>query len=329
MPSQQGRAGLHLQRLLPNARIVYVSATGASKPESLAYAERLGLWGSIDRPFPTREAFASAVTSGGIAAMEVVARDLKALGLYCARSLSYAGVTVDLLHHELTPEQIRIYDGYADAFEVIHRNLDAALQATNITGLGATYNRNAKAAAKSAFESNKQRFFNYLLTSMMTPSIVKAMEADLAEGRSPIGQIVSTSEALLERRLSEIPTSEWQDLSVDCSPREYLLDYLSSGFPVHLFEIHSDDAGNLVSTLARDSDGNPIQSREALEKRDAMIERIAGLPRSPPRSTRSSIILGRAGGRGHRPQPPHRQAPWQRWHRAVRRREEERQRQSH
>ena len=44
-------------------------------------------------------------------------------------------------------------------------NLNEALKAANITGAdGGTYNRNAKAAARSAFESNKQRFFNHLLT---------------------------------------------------------------------------------------------------------------------------------------------------------------------
>ena len=35
---------------------------------------------------------------------------------------------------ELTPEQVRIYDSYADAFAIIHNNLDAAMQAANITG---------------------------------------------------------------------------------------------------------------------------------------------------------------------------------------------------
>jgi len=36
--------------------------------------------------------------------------------------------------------------------------------------------------------------------------------------RRPAG--VSTNEALLERRLAEIPTSEWADLSIDITPRE-------------------------------------------------------------------------------------------------------------
>ena len=35
-------------------------------------------------------------------------------------------------------------------------------------------------------------------------------------------QIVSTGEALQERRLAEIPTDEWDDVSVDITPREYI-----------------------------------------------------------------------------------------------------------
>src|SRR3546814_4449138 len=67
--------------------------------------------------------------------MEVLARDLRALGLYAARSLSYEGVEYELLEHTLTDEQVRIYDAYAGAFGIIHNNLDAAMQAANIPRL--------------------------------------------------------------------------------------------------------------------------------------------------------------------------------------------------
>ena len=71
--------------------------------------------------------------AGGVAAMEVVARDLKALGLYQARALSYDGVEVDILEHPLSsPEQRRIYDAYAGAFKIIHANIQEALKATGI-----------------------------------------------------------------------------------------------------------------------------------------------------------------------------------------------------
>jgi len=130
-PSQQGRAGLRLQHALPHARVVYVSATGATTVHNLAYAQRLGLWGGEDFPFATRAEFVTAIEDGGVAAMEVLARDLRALGLYAARSLSYDGVEYELVEHPLTGEQRRIYDAYAEAFAVIHNHLDAAMKAAN------------------------------------------------------------------------------------------------------------------------------------------------------------------------------------------------------
>ncbi|MEW6633305.1 MAG: strawberry notch family protein, partial [Pseudomonadota bacterium] len=279
-PSQQGRAGLRLQHALPSARVVYVSATGATTVGNLAYAQRLGLWGGEDFPFLTRAEFVEAIEAGGVAAMEVLARDLRALGLYTARSLSFDGVEYELIEHELTPEQRRIYDAYAGAFAVIHNHLDAAMQAANITGDSGTLNRQAKSAARSAFESTKQRFFGHLLTSMKTPTLISAIDKDLEAGHSAVIQIVSTGEALMERRLAEIPTEEWNDVRVDITPREYVLDYLEHSFPVQLYEPFTDSEGNLSSRPVF-RDGQPIESREAVTRRTALIETLASLPPVP------------------------------------------------
>ena len=281
--SQQGRAGLRLQHALPNARVVYVSATGATTVHNLAYAQRLGLWGGEDFPFSTRAEFVEAIEAGGVAAMEVLARDLRALGLYTARSLSYDGVEYELVEHQLTPEQTRIYDAYAGAFAVIHNNLDAAMQAANITGGDSgsgTLNRQAKSAARSAFESAKQRFFGHLLTSMKTPTLIRSIERDLADGHAAVIQIVSTGEALMERRLAELPTEEWNDVRVDITPREYVLDYLAHSFPVQLYEPFTDSEGNMSSRPVF-RDGQPVESREAVARRDRLIEKLASLPPVP------------------------------------------------
>ncbi len=120
--SLQGKAGICLQNGIPHARIVYVSATGATKVESLAYASRLGLWQTGDFPFANREEFINQISNSGIAAMEVVARDLKSLGLYMARTLSYEGVEYSPLVVSLTPEQRQIYDKFANIFQIIHQN---------------------------------------------------------------------------------------------------------------------------------------------------------------------------------------------------------------
>ena len=280
-PSQQGRAGLRLQNALPDARIAYVSATGATTVPGLAYAGRLGLWAAGETPFETRVEFVSAMEAGGVAAMEVVARDLKALGLYQARALAYDGVEVDILEHPLTPEQRRIYDAYAGAFKVIHANIEEALKATGIVQGEDTLNRNAKSAALSAFEGTKQRFFGHLLTGMKCPSLIRAVEADLEAGRSAVVQLVSTGEALMERRIAEIPASEWDDLNIDLTPRDGILSFLMHAFPVQLQEPFTDDDGNLMSRPATDADGNPVICREAEAQRDALIEKLAALPPVP------------------------------------------------
>ena len=287
-PSQQGRAGLRLQNALPDARILYVSATGATTVPGLAYARRLGLWASGETPFETRTAFVAAMEQGGVAAMEVVARDLKALGLYQARALSYDGVEVDILEHPLTPEQRRIYDAYAGAFKIIHANIQDALKATGIVDGDSTLNRNAKSAALSAFEGAKQRFFGHLLTSMKCPSLIRAIEADLDTGRSSVVQLVSTGEALMERRIAEIPASEWDDLSIDLTPREYVLDFLAHAFPVQLQEPFTDDDGNVMSRPVFDADRNPVLCQEAVAKRDALIQRLGSLP--PVQSALDQIV---------------------------------------
>jgi predicted RNA methylase len=278
--SQQGRAGLRLQHALPNARIVYVSATGATTVHNLAYAQRLGLWGGADFPFATRAEFVEAIEEGGVAAMEVMARDLKALGLYAARSLSYEGVEYELVEHQLTPEQVSIYDAYAEAFAIIHNNLEAAMRAANIIGETGTLNAQARSAARSAFESAKQRFFGHLLTSMKTPTLIRAIERDLEAGHAAVIQIVSTGEALMERRLAEIPTEDWKDVQVDITPREYVLDYLAHSFPVQLYEPFTDSEGNLSSRPVT-REGQPVESRDAVVRRDRLIEKLASLTPVP------------------------------------------------
>ncbi|WP_265277496.1 strawberry notch family protein [Nostoc sp. KVJ3] len=278
--SQQGIVGLRLQNALPQARVVYVSATGATKVSNLSYANRLGLWQTGDFPFTSREDFVESIEGGGIAAMEVVARDLKALGLYLARSLSFEGVEYQTLEIELTPTQERSYNSYSDAFQVIHHNLDKALEACNISG-SKTYNRAAKMSAVSQFESHKQRFFNHLLTGMKCPTLIKAIEQDLVLGLAVVIQIVSTNEELLKRRLDEVPASEWKDLNLDLTPREYVMDYLMSAFPIHLHSIHSGEDGEERSEPVFDADGSPVISQEAVTLRDALVDKLTSLDPIP------------------------------------------------
>ena len=94
-------------------------------------------------------------------------------------------------------------------------------------------------------------------------------------------QLVSTGEALLERRLAELPPSEHADLSIDLTPREYVMEYLMRAFPTQLQEERVNDEGKVIAVPAVDDLGNPIQSQEALEARDLLVAELGALPAMP------------------------------------------------
>lgn len=277
--SQQGIVGVELQNRLPRARVIYASATGASDVTNLAYATRLGLWGE-GTAFPDRTAFIARIREGGIAALELVARELKAMGVYVARALSYAGVEYDILEHTLTPRQIADFDVYADAWAIIHRNLEAALGLSGVIDPleGKTLNAQALSAARSRFESSKQRFFGQLLLSMKLPSLLPAIEEALATDHSVVVQLVSTAEALLDRRLADLSAEERAEMVLDLSPREIVADYLENAFPTRAMESFWDEDGNERSRPLFDADGNPVHSQDALRIKAATLELLGALP---------------------------------------------------
>jgi predicted RNA methylase len=279
--SEQGLAGVRLQNLLPRARILYASATGASDPANLCYATRLPLWGN--EAFETREAFMAAIDGGGVAAMEIVARDLNALGNYTARALSLRDVEYLPLEHDLTSDQIETYDAYADGWAIVHRNLEKVLEATNIVDRmsGRALNAQAKGAALSRFESAKQRFFNQLLIGMKLPTLISAIEQDLAEERHVLVQLVTTTEAMLERQLSRLSPDDTTELEIELSPREILIQYLETAFPTRQMRAFKGSDGETRSELMVDREGNAVHSQEAIRARDNLIEQLCSLPAIP------------------------------------------------
>ena len=126
---------------------------------------------------------------------------------YCLNCHSAAFMRYNRLRDiGLTEEQIAVYDAYAEAWAIIHANLREALEATRIVDCetGGTLNSGAKSAALSIFEGTKQRFFAQLLLSMKLPSLLPAIDAALADGNAVVVQLVSTAEAMLNRRLADL-----------------------------------------------------------------------------------------------------------------------------
>jgi hypothetical protein len=267
--SLQALAGLELQAKLPKARVVYSSATGATNVVNLAYAARLGLWGE-QTAFGNVDTFVNAIDAAGVSAMELVARDLKQMGLYNARSLSFRGVTYDRVTHTLSPLQRAMYNRMAEGWQTVLKNVDAALEIT-----GGEESGQAKGAAYSAFWGAQQRFFNQVITSMQMPTTLEAIAKDLERGDAVILQLVNTMEAELDRKLALV--EEDSDLAdLDLTPRDQLLNYIQKSFPVQqMQEVQEGD--NVVMRPAVDAAGNPVLNREAVAMRDKLLEDLRNI----------------------------------------------------
>ena len=59
------QAVIEIQRRLPNARVLYVSATGATESSNLGYMQRLGLWGP-GTAFESRHKFVNLLNTRGV-----------------------------------------------------------------------------------------------------------------------------------------------------------------------------------------------------------------------------------------------------------------------
>lgn len=274
--AQKALAGLELQKRLPNARVVYVSATGATEVSNLAYADRLGLWGR-GTPFASQAKFTEEVEKGGIAAMELIARDMKQLGLYTARNLSYDGVEYNRVEHVLDANQREIYDTLAEAWQNVLRNINAALEET-----GGNKDGKAKSAVMSAFWGGHQRFFNQIITSLQMPSVIKNVEADLAAGRQAVLQLTNTNEASQERAAAKATTAEEIE-DLDITPRDQIIPLVEKSFPTQEYEQYVDENGKERSRPVVDSDGNPVQNKQAVAMREALIDKLASVrvPQGP------------------------------------------------
>lgn len=275
--SQTGIAGIALQEALPKAKIVYSSATGATEVENLRYAERLGLWGE-GTPFVKGDDFVSKVKAGGLAAMELIARDMKAMGVYLSRNISYDDVQYGRITHKLTSLQTKIYDELARSWQIVLQNINKALESTNQDKDG-----HARGRALGAFWSAQQRFFNQILTSMQVPSVISDIEKQLADGKSCVIQLVSTNEAAQNQEFERLKSEDLELDEFDLTPKQVLMSLIENSFPVQQFDEYRDDNGNVRSKPVYDSKGNPVINREAVKQRDELLTKLGSIkvPSSP------------------------------------------------
>ena len=262
--AQQAIEANKIQEALPNARVVYMSATGATEVKDLCFASRLGLWGKGTQ-FMNAEDFSSKIGASGVAGMELVASSLKSMGVYQARSISFEGVRYDSVRHKLTKQQRQMYDTMSEAWQITLQNMEKAIKMTGVKNAG---------TARSIFYSTMQNFYNQVLSSMATPSVIDDIKKELDAGHSCVIQLINTNESQQEKELSKAKAEERDLEDLDITPRGALLGFLENSFPVQQYEKYLDEHGNENSRPVYDSKGAPVLNKQAVAVRDALISRI-------------------------------------------------------
>ncbi len=270
-PTQTGQAVIDLQARLPKARVVYSSATGATEVRNMAYMTRLGLWGP-GTAFPGGfTEFLGNIERGGVGAMEMVARDLKALGLYGSASISYKGVDYRESVHELAPAQREIYDRAAEAWQTVLENINDAIGVTN-------GGRGERSRAMIAFWADHQRFFRQLTTALKVPTAIVEIDRALSEDKSVVVSLIGTGEA---RTKELVATATERGASLDdlnFAPVELIKNLVRRAFPVIKYEEYTDPASNAVRRRpVVDADGKKVESKAAVRMREELLENLDGL----------------------------------------------------
>jgi protein strawberry notch len=285
-PTQTGQAVIDLQDPIRNAeyRVVYSSATGATDVRNMAYMTRLGLWGDATS-FPGGfSQFLTEIDAGGVGAMEMISRDLKSMGILASASISFgkcprSGKAVEFREriHHLTPQQREMYNRAADAWQVVMQNINEALGITN-------GGRRARANALNKFWSDHQRSFRQVIAAFKVPTVIEETEKALSEGKSVVISLVGTGEARTREQVARALVANGSLDDLDFSPREVIANMVDRGFPTTLYRDVTDPiTGKTIQEPVRDADGNIVQSREAMEMKQALIDGLSALelPENP------------------------------------------------
>ena len=283
--TQTGEAVAEIQDVVkfPRFRVVYSSATAATEVRHLAYMIRLGLWGQ-GTAFTDFAEFAQEIEEGGVGAMEMVARDLKAMGRYFCGSLSMgvdpeSGLSVEYREavHHLTTHQREMYDNMARAWQAVLQKTEKALALTNSEKF-------LRRFVVNNFWAEHQRCTKAIITAFKVPTLIGEIERALTKQHSVIVSITSTGEASLTRQMARSADEEEAISDLDFSPRETLIRLIENCFPTALYQEVTDEITEKIKyEPLLGENGEQIHSKAALALKQELLDRLAtlALPEHP------------------------------------------------
>lgn len=302
--SATARKGKLLAKLLPNARVIYASATGTTEVANLSYMERLGIWGR-DKPFANPNQFIIEMQRGGIASQEVVARDLKAKGLFLSYSQDFSDVVVRSMIHELTPEQVQAYNDFANVWQQVRLYLmdyQASIEdLKDEASDGEKVDSSSVGVDWGQFYNQQQRFFQAMLATFKMASVIPDMIQTVEADKKVTMQVVNTYEANQKRQEQRAERTGTDVSAIEITAREILEEYLdeeTGALPIFSHEVIVDAENDtkVVRVITNDTKevmempngtrvppGAPIPNMDLVAKRDALIDLLyrSNMPTPP------------------------------------------------
>ncbi|KAL7555157.1 hypothetical protein ACHAWF_018815 [Thalassiosira exigua] len=307
-----------LQERLPNARVLYCSATGVSDIKHMAYATRLGLWGSANPLYPTFDSFREALAKRGVGAMEMLALEMKRKGIFLARTLSWDGAEFHTLEVKLNTNQIAMYDGAVQWWFDVKDSIDSALELMGIA---------APRLLWRAYWSAHQRFFREMCICAKIDEVVKQAKEYLENDHAIVIGLQSTGEASMEVALDELADLakgagksvngiDFEDMTLSglvSTSASIMSNFIRNHFPVALpppkppkipdippngfpTEAHRLEHMRLLDLAERmKTEPPPLPIPQLLERRQEILDSIRDLE-LPPNPL--DEIIDRLGGEG-------------------------------
>ena len=192
--TQTARATKNVQAALPNARVVYVSATGASELSHMAYMDRLGLWGQ-GTAFASTKAFVDALANRGTGAMEMIAMDMKGRGMFLSRTLSYRGASFRVHEEAFTPSFKALYDQCCELWGDLARAMVLMKETVNVECQLNPAETRSLNRMNSTFWSAHLRFFTQMTMSAKIPAVVRLAAEALANNQCVVIGLQTTGQA--------------------------------------------------------------------------------------------------------------------------------------
>jgi hypothetical protein len=318
VPEAGGRAtqvGLkvqEIQNVLPNSRVVYCSATGASEPRNMGYMVRLGLWGEGHHGFRDFSKFLEVVGSkaggGSMAALELVAMDMKAQGMYVCRTLSFHGTEFETIDAPLEEPVASQYKSAAEIWNLLYREFLAAEEAANEAAeayqdgrkptdsgavSGATTSRGSRGGGFGsnssmiwrAFWAAHQRFFRHMCMAAKVPAAVRMAKDAVANGKCVVIGLQSTGEA----RTADVIADKGDELDDFVSgPKELLIRLVDASYPIPPNPMEEDDNDDITDSDEdgdEDEDFNNDRITEAAAK-----GQLIGRATAPSRKSKAAVV---------------------------------------